>query len=342
MEENMKKQVLFLFLLAGLVLVLVLIGCNGGSDQATASSGDTETEVVDDRSLNSEGEVIRITIASHFSNVPAWAPVQKGIDDAADLLGIDVNVVGPTDFSIATQVSLIEGAIAAGVDAIGTTMPDAEAFNDVTREAMSRGIPVIALNADAPASGRLAYIGQSNFGAGYEVGKKLTQIMDSGRVLIGIHSLDAANLVERVDGIKKALDEAGGFEYDVVATTKDLVQAATLVGSWYQANTDAKAMLAVDEVSGIAITQLIEREGLGEKIVAGGFDLVPELLEGIKNGNFDYTIDQQLYMQGFYPVIQLYHAVKYGLVPASMDSGTAIITSDGIEDVIDLAAAGYR
>lgn len=332
--------------LVGIVLVLlvsILVGCAGGAEEPTNSAeGATGEPGVDERSLNSEGEVIRITIASHFSNVPAWAPVQQGVDDAADILGIDVNVVGPTDFSVAKQVSLIEGAIAAGVDAIGTTMPDAEAFNDVTREAMGRGIPVIALNADAPESGRLAYVGQSNYSAGYEVGKRLTEIVNGGKVLIGIHSLDAANLVQRVDGIRDALDAAGGFEYDVVATTKDLVQAATLVGSWYQANQDAVAMLAVEEVSGIAITQLLEREELGEKIVAGGFDLVPELLEGIKNGTFDYTIDQQLYMQGFYSVIQLYHAVKYGLVPASMDSGTAIIDANGIDEVIELAQAGYR
>lgn len=332
----------FLFAMVGVVLAVGLVGCGGDAAPADSAESMEQESMVDERSLNAEGEVIRITIASHFSNVPAWAPVQNGIDDAADLLGIDVNVVGPTDFSIATQVSLIEGAIAAGVDAIGTTMPDAQAFNDVTQEAMSRGIPVVALNADAPESGRLAYIGQSNYGAGYEVGRELTERISGGKVLIGIHSLDAANLVARVDGIRDALDEAGGFEYDVVATTKDLVQAATLVGSWYQANQDAVAMLATEEVSGIAITQLLEREGLGDQIIAGGFDLVPELLEGIQTGTFDYTIDQQLYMQGFYPVMQLYHAVKYGLVPASMDSGTAIITEDGIDQVIDLAQAGYR
>jgi simple sugar transport system substrate-binding protein len=328
-----------LLLLVFVSAALVLAGC--GKQPASSESAEGEP-VVNERSLNRDGEVMRITIASHFSNVPAWAPVQRGVDDAAEILGINVNVVGPTDFSVAKQVSLIEGAIAAGVDAIGTTMPDSEAFNDVTREAMSRGIPVLALNADAPASGRLAYIGQSNYSAGYEVGKRLTELMSGGKVLIGIHSLDAANLVERVDGIRDALDDAGGFSYDVVATTKDLVQAATLVGSWYQANQDAVAMLAVEEVSGIAITQLLERENLGDKIVAGGFDLVPELLEGIKTGTFDYTIDQQLYMQGFYSVMQLYHAVKYGLVPASMDSGMAIIDASGIDAVIDLAAAGYR
>lgn len=322
------------------ITVLAFAACSKAEEQMADQPG--ETEPVSTANLNDDGEVIRITIASHFSNVPAWAPVQQGIDDAEAQLGIKVNVVGPTDFSVSKQVSLIEGAIAAGVDAIATTMPDPEAFIGVTQEAMSRGIPVLAVNADAPATGRLAYIGQSNYAAGYAVGKKAAELLDGGKVLIGIHSLDAANLVDRVNGVQDALNEAGGFTYDVVATTKDMVQASTLVGSWYQANKDVKAMIAVEEVSGIAIKQVIEREGLEGQIVAGGFDLVPELLDGIKNGSFTYTVDQQLYMQGYYSVVQLYHAVKYGLVPASMDSGTAIITNQGIDKLMELAKAGYR
>ncbi|NCD31839.1 MAG: sugar ABC transporter substrate-binding protein [Spartobacteria bacterium] len=296
----------------------------------------------DGANLNENGDVIRLTIASHYSNVPAWVPVQNGIEDAAKLLNIDVNVVGPTDFSIAKQVELIEGAIASGIDGLGTTMPDAEAFNDVTKEAMSRGIPVIALNADAPNTGRLCYIGQSNYGAGYEVGKKVVSMVKGGKVLIGIHSLGAANLIERMDGIKAALADAGGYDVKVVATTKDLVQATSLVSSWYQANKDVKAMVGVDEISGIAIMQVVRREEIGDKVVSGGFDLVPELLEGINDGDFTFTIDQQPYMQGFYTVMQLYNNIKYKLVPSSMDTGTAIITKGDVTDVIKLAKDGYR
>jgi simple sugar transport system substrate-binding protein len=76
---------------------------------------------------------IRIAILAHFSHVPAWVPVQKGIDDAAKSLGIKVEVSGPSDFSVAKQVTMFQGKIAAGVDAIASTMPDSQAFNNVTR-----------------------------------------------------------------------------------------------------------------------------------------------------------------------------------------------------------------
>lgn len=315
-----------------LILCLAVLFVSSCVDNNAADSGNDIIEKKD----------FKITIGSHFANVPAWLPVQRGIDDAAALFGITVNVVGPTDFNIQTQITLLEGAIAAGVDAIGTTMPDTEAFNNLTKEALSRGIPVIAFNADAPNSGRLAYVGQGNYEAGYAIGKEIALSRKSGKVAIVIHSPDAINLAERARGVQEALSESGDFTFSTINATKDLVQANSLVGSWIQANKDVIAMVGVEEVSGIAIKQVIEREGLGEQIIGVSFDLIPEVLEGIQNGSMDFTIDQQLYMQGFYTVSQLYHNLVFGLTPANIDSGTAIINKDNVSSVIDLAQKGYR
>ncbi len=289
-----------------------------------------------------EDKDIRIAIISHFAHVPAWAPVQKGIDDAAKQLGIKVEVSGPTNFSLADQVTTIQGKIASAADAIGTTMPDPQAFNDVVDEAIQRNIPVIAMNADAPESARLAYIGQSNYSAGYAVGKELTKRSNGGKVLIAIHSLGAFNLEERARGIKAALDEAGGYEYKVVETTTDIVRAVGLIGSWYQANKDAIAMLGVEEVSGIAISQIIDREELSGKLIGASFDMVEDVVNGIKNGTMTYTVDQQLYQQGYMSVIQLYLKVKYDITPSDIDTGATIIDQSIIDHAAQLAAAYYR
>ena len=285
---------------------------------------------------------IRIAILAHFSHVPAWVPVQKGIDDAAKSLGITVEVSGPSDFSVAKQVNMFQGKIAAGVDAIATTMPDSQAFNNVTQEALKRGIPVMSVNADAPDSGRLAYVGQSNFMAGYKVGKHLTELIKGGKVMIGIHSLGAKNLQDRIDGIEKALKEGGNFESKVVEVTTNLVRAQTLVESWYQANKDAVAMLGVEEVSGIAIKKTIERNKLGDKVIGASFDLVKDVVQGIKDGTMTYTVDQQLYMQGYMTVQLLYLKVRYDISPADIDTGATIIDKSNIESAMFLAENSYR
>ena len=41
-------------------------------------------------------------------------------------------------------------------------------------------------------------------------------------------------------------------------------------------------------------------------MIGGGYDLLPGTLELIDKGFLNFTIDQQPYLQGFYPVIQLF------------------------------------
>ena len=39
---------------------------------------------------------------------------------------------------------------------------------------------------------------------------------------------------------------------------------------------------------------------------AGGYDLLPGTLRAIADGHLDFTIDQQPYLQGFLPILQLF------------------------------------
>jgi simple sugar transport system substrate-binding protein len=67
--------------------------------------------------------------------------------------------------------------------------------------------------------------------------------------------------------------------------------------------------------------------------VAGGFDLVPETLTAVKNGDLDYTIDQQPYLQGFLPVLALYlYKLTGGLLfPTQTNTGLLFVTKDNVD-----------
>ncbi|MFO1499334.1 MAG: substrate-binding domain-containing protein, partial [Verrucomicrobiota bacterium] len=209
----------------------------------------------------------RFVVVSHATAVPFFVPVRKGVEEAGKLLGVDASFTGPADFNVARQVETIKAAIASGVDGIGTTMPDPEAFNDVVGEAISKGIPVIALNADAPASRRLAYIGQGNYEAGRSMGREVVKLLpEGGHVLLCTHTAGAFNLEERLRGIKEVLQANRQFTHQVVATTTDMVKATGLIGSYYQGHPQTKGFFGVDDITGSAIAQVIERENLKGKV----------------------------------------------------------------------------
>lgn len=286
----------------------------------------------------------KFVVITHATAVPFFVPVRKGVEEAGKLLGCDAVYTGPADFNIPKQIEFIKSAIAQGVDGIATTMPDVEAFNDVVKEAMKKGIPVIAVNADAPKSGRLAYIGQGNYEAGRSMGEQAVKLLpQGGDVLLCIHTAGAENLEARIKGIKDVLDAQGGkFRYRVVATGTDMVKAVSLIGSAYQANRNIKGMFGVEDITGSAIAQVIERDRLKGKVVGGGFDLVADVMQAIKNGTMAFTIDQQPYLQGFQSVVELYLLKKYNISPTDINTGIAPVTAANVDAVIGLAAKGYR
>lgn len=285
----------------------------------------------------------RFVVISHATAVPFFVPVRKGVEEAGRLLGVDASFTGPADFDVARQIEFIKAAIASGVDGIGTTMPNPDAFDDVVAEATQKGIPVIALNADAPGSKRLAYIGQGNFEAGRSMGKEIVRLLPSGgEVLLCEHTAGAFNLEERLRGVRDVLQQAANFKVQVLATTTDLVKANSLIASYFQGHPETKGFFGVDDITGSAIAQVIDREGLKGKVFGGAFDLVPEVMNAIKAGTMQFTIDQQPYLQGFETVMELYLLKKYQLAPMDVNTGVAPITAANVERVMKLAEQGYR
>ena len=285
----------------------------------------------------------KFVVITHATAVPFFVPVRKGAEDAGRLVGADVVYTGPAGFDIQKQVEFMKSAIAQRVDGIACTLPDPTAFNDVVAEAMSKGIPVIAINADAPASGRLSYIGQGNYEAGRSMGEQAVKLLpNGGSVILGIHTAGAENLEARIKGVKDVLDAKGGFKYRVVATGTDITRAESLLASALQADPSVKGMFGVEDITGIAIGNIIERQRLKGKVFGGGFDLVEQELNHIENGVMQFTIDQQPYLQGFQGVMELWLNRMYAISPCDINTGIAPVTAENVKAVKDLAKKGYR
>lgn len=293
---------------------------------------------------------MEFVIITHSATIDFWIPLVKGAQDAAAMINafdptvkISVTHTGPSMFNVAEQVNIMENVIQAGVDGIISTLPDPTAFDEPVRRALEAGIPVIGTNADAgPDNPRLAYVGQSDYDAGRTLARTLIDhIGTSGKVAIGVEDLGHTSLAERLRGVRSVLDEYPEIEYTILQTSPDLTIGAATFETYLIANPDAKAIISVDantQSHGVVIRNL----GLEGKVISGGWDLVPTTIENIKDGYTKFVIDQQPYVQGFYPVMALYLYHKYGIAPANMDSGSGIVGPHNIDMVIELAEQGDR
>jgi simple sugar transport system substrate-binding protein len=84
-------------------------------------------------------------------------------------------------------------------------------------------------------------------------------------------------------------------------------------------------MFAVDAGDTQGVGQVIQKYKLQGKVKGGGYDLLPGTLKLIQSGALQFTIDQQPYLQGFYPVVQLFLSKLSGGLVAPSDTNTGLL-----------------
>jgi simple sugar transport system substrate-binding protein len=92
-----------------------------------------------------------------------------------------------------------------------------------------------------------------------------------------------------------------------------------------------------------ALAALKQGGSLG-KVKLGTFDLTPDVLTGIRDGELEFAIDQQQYLQGYLPVVVLAQYKQYGVLPAGgvLPTGPGFVTKENAARVIELSKQGIR
>jgi len=298
------------------IAAMILQAC-GGSSSSSSSSSSGSSSTVSSASAATGGSAAsgifgfskpqKFTMVNHVTTNVFFTPTQSGAADACKLLGCSYQWTGSATSNVAEMVNSINTAVSAGVDGIATTLIDPSAFNKPVAAALAAKIPVVAYNADEPASGRLAYIGQDLFVSGQQMGEHIVSLVPSGEIALFIATPGSANIQPRIDGAKATLKSHPSIKYSVVATGAAVPAELTAINAWAVGHSSAKGMFAVDAGSTQGLAQTIQKLGLKAKgWSGGGYDLTPITEQLLAAGDIEFTIDQQPYLQGFLPILELY------------------------------------
>jgi simple sugar transport system substrate-binding protein len=273
----------------------------------------------------------QFVFVNHALTNPFFVPARYGSEDASRLLGVAATWTGSRSSNVGEMVKAMKHAIDARADGIAVSIIDDTAFNATTDLALRHGVPVVAYNADgAKPSKRLAYIGQDNYQSGLEMGARIASLVPEGLVCLFIATPNQQNIQPRVDGALDAIRDSGKpIHVQVVASGVDVVAERRKIETTYRANRGVRGLFAVDAGSTQGVAEVMRAHGLHARGVrAGGYDLLPATLQGIKDGHVDFAIDQQPYLQGFLPVLQLFlNRYSGGLVaPADTNTGLNFVT----------------
>jgi simple sugar transport system substrate-binding protein len=278
----------------------VMAACGGDDDNNTASGADTGGIFGDTRKY-------KFVFVNHVTTNPFFVPTRYGADDACKLFNCSYQWTGSQSSNVNEMVNALNSAISAKVDGIAVSIVDLKAFNGPIQKALDAGIPVVGYNADAP-NARLSYIGQDLFVSGQEMGKRIVDLVGSGDVALFIATPGSLNIQPRIDGAIDSIKKAGGsVTHHTIATGAALPKELSTVDAYWVGHKDTKGMFAVDAGSTQAVAQVIKKYNLRDQDVkGGGYDLLEPTMNLLADEQIDFTIDQQPYLQGFLPVLELF------------------------------------
>ncbi|WP_172992040.1 substrate-binding domain-containing protein [Lacipirellula parvula] len=271
-------------------------------------------------------------------------PVKRGMNDAATALNVECDFLGTPGVDVPAQIELVKKAVADGYEGIAINIIDAKAFDDVIADTIAKGVPVVGFNVDDSASpnARLAAVSQQFEAAGRKLATlALPDVPQGAHVLLTKHDEGVSALVERSRGIQEVL-KSKGITWTAVVTGNDAVAGARVVAKALRKHPEIRIILGSGQSDTEAAGRAIEASFPQQGYWAAGFDMSPKTLQLIEAGAIRFTLDQQPYAQGFYPVVQLTLNLRYGLAPASLDAGAGVIDKKNVARVKQLCEEGFR
>jgi simple sugar transport system substrate-binding protein len=314
-----------------LALVLALFGTLAGAQSATAQ----------------DQRPYRIVVITHGqASDPFWSVVKRGVDQAAADMRVTVEYQAPATFDMVAMSQLIDAAVASKPNGLVVSVPDADALSKSIEGAIAAGIPVISINSGSDVAsklGVLAHIGQTEYEAGFGGGERMAA--DGAKNALCVNQeVGNAGLDLRCQGFTDAMTKAGGKVTVLAVDLADPTGSQNKITAALTADATIDSVLTLGPTGAApALASLKELGKLGQ-IKLATFDLSPEVLEAVKNGEMLFAIDQQQYTQGYLAVVYMTLYLENLNTPGNLlvPTGPGFVTKDTAERVIALSAAGTR
>jgi len=267
-------------------------------------------------------QVVRVSSEAEAKKLTA----EKGVE-------VKIDWRTPNEEDPQKQAQAIEQLVNAGASGIAVSCSDANKLTDAINSAVSKGVPVVCFDSDAPKSKRLADFGTDDIDCGHKVMEQLAKEMGGkGVVAILAGNQNAPNLQKRVQGVKelaknypdiKILDTFYHKEtpQDAAAEVETVMQAHPEVTGWAMIGgwplfTDNALKFAPGSVKVVAV------------------DALPAELGYLRDGHVQVLLAQQVYEWGTTSVDLLYaKAAENKNPPASFVKADLIpVTKDNVDE----------
>ncbi|MGN1014920.1 MAG: LacI family DNA-binding transcriptional regulator [Butyricicoccus sp.] len=255
--------------------------------------------------------------------------VLRGIADAREALQeyqVDILVEEcETDMPDET-VERLEHLVQQGAKGVALCTLDHSRIVEKVNAMCDMGIAVVTFNTDLSNSKRMCFVGQDLIRSGRIAGElmsKCIHLNDTMLIAIGNPEFNAHRL--RLQGFCERIYERGysGGNVEIIETYNDYSLTYERVKEVLGRVSDVKGIyMANHSVTGCV--QAVRDMGMQGKVHIISHDLTEATKRLLKNGEIDFSIAQNIYWQGYRPMILLREYVQKNIVPKTGNSSTSI------------------
>jgi ribose transport system substrate-binding protein len=289
-------------------------------------------------------ETERYILVAANIDLEYWQEAGAGFRDAARGLGVKADFRGPNYYSPEEELKVFKEAVAQHPTGILVAPARPDLFNAAINEAIGAGIPVIAMDTDAPDSKRILYIGTDNRQAGMESGRQIADLMNGKGQLVVVTVFGQLNVEERLRGAQEVFAKYPGIKIaHTLDDQGDPIRANELIAELIKKKETVDGILCLEASGGPGAGEVLFRFDLYGKIPVVAMDMNPETLDFIQRKMISLTIGQKPYTMAFYGLRfldDLHHNVVHEFkdwrtapaspLPARVDTGTDVINASNL------------
>jgi simple sugar transport system substrate-binding protein len=281
---------------------------------------------------------ISVAMVTHGQGFdPFWAQIKKGAEQAAADFNVDLRYSAPATADPREQAQLIADAAGQKTAAMVVTIPDPAVLTAPIKQASGSGLPVVVANVgvdELEQAGAVTYVGQDETLAGQEAGTAMVQA-GVKHALCVVHEEQNRALTDRCDGFGKQLANSGGTVKVLHVNGAQLHAAQEAVANALRQDPTIDGVLATGILGFSASGGALQSLDAFGKVKLGSFDVSMTNLTAVQNGQAQFVVDQQPFLQGYQAVQVAAFQARFGQHPFQpVYTGPSLITKDNAAKVL--------
>jgi ribose transport system substrate-binding protein len=283
--------------------------------------------------MSAEGKTVTLMVG--VKGDPFYISMECGAREAADALGMSLDVQGPDKFDATLQNPMLDAVAAAAPDALLVAPNDRTASAGPLANIQELGTTVVLVDTivDDESIG-VSRIATDNFFGGVTAAEALDVLgLEAGDKVLAISTDPGVSSVDaRIEGFNQKAEELG---YVLVAETQyshnEASTAAAIISAQLQADPDLAGVFAANLFTAQGVATGVRQAG-AEGVQVVGFDAGPDQVLQLQAGDVQALVAQQPFTIGQMGVEQAAAALTGGEVTPVIQTESTVVTVDNMDD----------